>query len=67
MTTTEAARMIRDVAWKTGLTFAQCAKVVLSFEEAFADDDGPARERRIAMLQAALDVLSFYGDPVSIN
>ena len=53
--------MIHNVAGMTGLTSVQCAKVVISFEEVFDDDDGPTLERRIAMLKAALGILSFYG------
>jgi hypothetical protein len=60
MTTAEARQMIHNVAGMTGLSSVQCAKVVLSFEEAF-DDDGQTPERRIAMLKAALGILSFYG------
>jgi hypothetical protein len=62
MTTPEAKQMIHDVAEQTGLTFVQCAKAVLSFEEAFADHDGPTLERRIALLKAALDILRFHGN-----
>jgi hypothetical protein len=44
------------------MTFEACAKLLVSFEEDFDDDDRPTRKARIATLKALIDVVKFHGD-----